>query len=401
MGYEDNTLREYFLLRTRESLSIDPWTDKQSYFGDSELIDRIKRRLETDFVQPRGVPKFFVYGAYGSGKTHTLANISYELERNQMHRTEPIYVDIAPLRAKDGFQRIYAKLLDAVGQDRLREATENVADEIPDTDKVQGMLEAKVLPFGDSTLRVSQANVFRNILYGGRQTQLSWEWMKGRKNTPDQATMLGVQKDLEEPADLVNCLLNVGSLYYRGTGKKIVFLIDEVEAIRSVTNADSLDEIQHMLRLLLENANSFVGMVFAVQAEGGMEEIGDVLTREDIRRRVDYDQGYVDLGGMVNQVASAREFMVHFLEYLVDQEKAAELIEEESLDTTRNLFPFTEAAVEAICNHVTDNPRLQSPAFIISTMSNAAVEAWRRRRERDSHFLVDADMVEETVFPEG
>lgn len=73
MGYEGNTLREYFLLRTRESLSIDPWTDKQIYFGDSELIDRIKRRLETDFVQARGVPKFFVYGAYGSGKTHTLS----------------------------------------------------------------------------------------------------------------------------------------------------------------------------------------------------------------------------------------------------------------------------------------------------------------------------------------
>ena len=401
MAYEDLTLKEYFSLKYRESLSIDPWNDKEIYFGDSQLIDRIKRRLETDFVQPRGVPKFFVHGAYGSGKTHTLAHISHELEQNTMHLSEPIYVDIAPLRARDGFQRIYSRLLDAVGLDRVREAAERVADEIKETDKIQAMLDKNVLTHGDSTLKVSQANVFRNVLYGGRQTQLSWEWMKGRKNTPDQATMLGVQKDLTEPADLVSCLLNVGSLYYLGTGKKAVFLVDEVEAIRSVTNSDSLDEIQHMLRLLLENSNTVVGLVLAVQAEGGMEDIGDVFTREDIRRRVDFDLGFIDLASLVSQVSSAREFMELVLEYLVDQSKADDVIRSESLNTKKELFPFEESAVDAICQHVADNPQLASPAFIISTMSNAAVEAWRKRAEQDIHVLVDDQIVEETIFPEG
>ncbi len=401
MAYEDLTLKQYFSLKDKESLSIDPWNDKEIYFGDSQLIDRIKRRLETDFVQPRGVPKFFVHGAYGSGKTHTLAHISNDLEQNAMHPAEPIYVDIAPLRARDGFQRIYSRLLDAVGLDRVRDAAERVADEIKEADKIQAMLDKNVLPHGDSTLKVSQANVFRNVLYGGRQTQLSWEWMKGRKNTPDQATMLGVQKDLTEPADLVNCLLNVGSLYYRGTGKKTVFLVDEVEAIRSVTNSDSLDEIQHMLRLLLENSNTVVGLVLAVQAEGGMEDIGDVFTREDIRRRVDFDLGFMDLASLVSQVSSAREFMELVLEYLVDQDKADDVIQDELLNTRKELFPFTESAVDAICQHVADNPQLASPAFIISTMSNAAVEAWRKRAEQDVHVLVDDQIVEETIFPEG
>ena len=401
MLYENMTMKEYFSLRQKEAFSIDPWNDKQIYFGDSQLVDRITRRLETDFVQPRGVPKFFVYGAYGSGKTHTLAYISYELERNTMHRTEPIYVDIAPLTSRERFQRIYVRLMDAIGLDRVHEAAEIVADQTSGTDKVRGMLDEKVLPFGDSSLKVSQANIFRNVLYGGRQTQLSWEWMKGRKNTPDQATMLGVQKDLSEPSDFVNCLLNVGSLYYRGTGKKIVFLIDEAEAIRSVTNPDSQDEIVHMIRLLLENANTFVGIVFAVQAEGGMEAIGDVFSREDIRRRVDYDLGYIDLTIMVSQLASAKDFMIHVLEYLVKREEAEAVIHSEVLDTESELYPFTEAAIEAISQHVADNPQLASPASIISTMSNAAVEAWRRRGRRDVHLLVDQEIVEETLFPEG
>ena len=400
MTYTDLTLKQYFFLRQRESFSIDPWSDNKVYFGDSVLVERINRRLETDFVQPRGVPKFFVYGAYGSGKTHTLAYIAHELQQNTMHPTEPIYLDIAPLGRRDRFQRIYSRLLDAIGLDRVRDAAETVADQI-EGDKVQGMLDCDVLPFGDNTLKVSQANVFRNVLFGGRQMHLSWEWMKGRKNTADQATMLGVQKDLTEPSDLVNCLLNIGSLHHRGTGRKIVFLIDETEAIRSVTDPDALDEILHMVRLLLENTNNFVGLIFAVQAEGGMEAIGDAFLREDIRRRVDYDQGYVDLAIMVNQVTSARDFILRILDYLVDQAQAGSAIDDESLDTESNLFPFTDSAIEAISQHVADNPQLASPAFIISTMSNAAIEAWRRRGERNSHYLVDPDIVEETVFPEG
>ena len=106
MAYENMTLREYFSLKHKESFSIDPWHDNKIYFGDSQLVERIKRRIETDFVQPRGVPKFFVLGAYGSGKTHTLAYIAYELGLNTMHPAEPIYLDIAPLGARERFQRL-------------------------------------------------------------------------------------------------------------------------------------------------------------------------------------------------------------------------------------------------------------------------------------------------------
>ena len=401
MGFENMALREYFALRGRESFSIDPWLDSQVYFGDLQLEERISRRLQTDFVQPRGVPKFFVFGAYGSGKTHTLAHISYKLKNNSMHPAEPIYVDIAPLGSKERFQRIYSRLIDAIGLERVHDAAETVADQVSGTDKVRGLLEAGVLPFGDSTVRFSQANVFRNVLFGGRQTQLSWEWMKGRKNTPDQATTLGVQKDLNEPADFVYCLLNVGALFFHATKKKIVFLIDEAEAIRSVTNPDSQTELQHMIRLLLENSNTFIGLVFAIQSEGGMEAIGDFFTRDDIRRRVDFDLGYFDLGMMVSEMQSSKQFMIHILEYLVDQDRAERIVQEEKLDTARGFFPFTEPALDAISKHITDNQQLASPAFIISTMSNAAVEAWRRRGSSKIHVLIDEAIIEETIFPEG
>ncbi len=401
MAFEDLSLKEYYFLGKGESFSIDPWKDSAVFFGEAELLDRISKRIESDFAQPRGVPKFFLFGAYGSGKTHALAHIAFKLVADTMYPAEPIYLAMPPLTARERWLRIHTRLIDAVGMERVRLAVETIADRIESTDKIQGFLDMGILPYGDETLKTSQANVFRNFLFGGRQSQLSWEWLKGRKNTPDQATMLGVQKDISEATDLVACLLNLGALYLKATGQKIVFLIDEAEAVRSVTNADSQDELQHMFRLLLENNNTFIGLILAIQSEGGMESIGEFFTREDIYRRVDFEQGYIDLGHMVSQIQSAKTFMLNVLEYLISQDKADETIASEKLDVQKEFFPFTQDAINAISSHVNDNPQQASPAFILSTMSSAAIEAWRRRARSDVHVLIGTEIIEETIFPGG
>ena len=190
-----------------------------------------------------------------------------------MFPTVPIYVDLAPLGRREKYQRIHGRFLDAIGLDMVREAAEILADRIPGSDKVEGFLREGFLPFGDETLKVSQANVIRNLLFGGRQMQLSWEWLKGSRNTADQAVTIGVRKDIQEPADFVNCLLNLGSVIHRSSGKKIVLLIDEAEALRSVTEPDSLQEITYMLRLLLENSNTFVGLVLGVVFAANIDTI--------------------------------------------------------------------------------------------------------------------------------
>lgn len=400
MAFENMSLKEYYGLRT-ESLSIDPWLDSPQYFGDMAVPERIIDRIESDFVKPRGVPKFVVHGAYGSGKTHTLAFIKYTLENFKPYPTEPLYVNMAPLSSRERYRRIHTRLVDAISLDSVIVAVETVMDSITNDDKVQGLIGENILPFGDDSLKISQANIFRNLLFGGRQRQLSWEWMKGSKNSTDQAVMLGTRKDLDEPADFVNCLLNLGSLYFRGLNKKLVFLIDEAEAIRQVTSADAQNEIRFMIRLLLENTNNVVGTVFAVQVEGGMESIGEFFTNEDIKRRLDFDEGYIDLDGSVNQISDSNQFIRQAIQYLVNQEAASETIEIDGLSTTSDLFPFTEDAIEAITSHVADNPSAASPAFILSVMSGSAIAAWRQRAEFEKHVLVGRDIIEQIIFPEG
>jgi len=397
MSYELMSLSDYYFLRKYESFSIDPWRDREIYFGETSLVQRIVRRIESDFEQPRKVPKFFVYGAYGSGKTHTLAHIAFNLNENKLHPTEPIYLAMPPLSSKERWIRIHSRLVDAIGLERINSSAEVIADKVEGTDKIKGFLEQDVLLYGDDTLKISQANIFRNFLFGGRQSQLSWEWLKGRKNTTDQATMLGIQKDLNEATDLVDCLLNLGVLYYKATGKKIVFLIDEAEAVRSLQNSDSIAELQHMFRLLLDNSNTFIGLILAVQSEEG--EIPEFFEREDIRRRVDYDQGLIDLGSMVSQVPSAKDFIKHVLEYLVDQEKSESAIKTENLSVSKELFPFKDNSVDVVSSHVAEQPEHASPSFILSTMSSAAIEGWRRRNQSTTHVVIDSSIIEETIYP--
>lgn len=403
MSFKTTQLKDYFFLKDRESLSIDPWRDCNQYFGATKLNLQIQKRLESDFVSPRAVPKFFVHGSYGSGKTHTLAHIDYVLKTDDRYPpTEPIYIDIAPLVAKERFERIHTRLLDAIGLDRIRNAAEATADQHPDPDKVKGFISSGALPFGDQALKTSQANVFRNLLFGGRQAQMSWEWLKGRKTTVDEAQTLGTQKQLVDAQDFVFCLLNVGALFYVGCKKKIVFLIDEAEAFRSVTQPDSQSEVKHALRIVLENSNKYVGCVLAIQVEGGQEGIGDFFMSEDIQRRVDFAQGYIDLNGLVSGVGDARTFMTQMLSYLVNQPKAAEAIKAEGLKTTPELFPFTEEAIESVSTHISNNQDKALPSTIISWMGNGAIEAWRRREKSSKHHqLVTAEIVEETIFPEG
>jgi hypothetical protein len=401
MSFSNTTLKDYYFLKDRDSLSINPWRDGAQFFGAAKLNTRIRNRIESDFVQPRGVPKFFVHGSYGSGKTHTLAHIQYVLNTNNMYPTEPIYIDIAPLIAKERFERIHARLMDAIGLDRIRSAAEAVADANPGPEKVQGFLDSGALPSGDQALRISQANVFRNLLFGGRQGQLSWEWLKGRKTSVDEAQTLTTQKQLADAQDFVSCLLNVGALFSLGCRKRIVFLIDEAEAFRSVTNPDSQSELKHALRLILEDTNTYIGCVAAIQVEAGQEGIGEFFDSADIRRRVDYDQGFIDLNGLVSAVEDARAFMEEMLLYLVDQERAAAAIEAEGLPTVAKRFPFTNDAIDALSNHIANDPERALPAAIIAWMSNAAIEAWRRRTQSDTHQLVTPDLIEATIFPEG
>lgn len=399
------TLADYYHLK-KEAFSIDPRSDAGVYFGGSNLRPQLIKRIKSDFVQQRQVPKFCIYGRYGGGKTHTLHYIEYVLKGQFAtdFPTEPIDVEIAPIRAKESWSKVHRDLINAIGLERLKRAVANVfADPDAAQDPVGHLQREGILRYGEAAIQNSQAQVFRALLYGGRGEALALEWLKGTKLTMDQAQTLGTETNLAEPSHLIHCLLNVASMLRAGLGGRPVVLIDEAEALLRLTNADSLSEFTFAFRKLFDDDNDVLGVVIAFQVEGGMEDAPAVLSDEAVMRRIGYETGYFDLARLVGEIDDARQFILEVLAYLVDQERARETIERESLPTEPEFFPFTEDAVTTLADFITQEPRYQLPSQIISRMAAAVVDAWLRGDSGSSgeHVLVDDEVLRDVLYPEA
>ncbi|GAB3078074.1 hypothetical protein GCM10027053_48040 [Intrasporangium mesophilum] len=401
-------MQEYFHL-TKDAFDIDPFRDADAYFGYQPLQDKIMQRLAADFVQQRHVPKFFLFGRYGSGKTHTLSHIRHALKNDAefvgvFQPTEPIYTEVPPLKGRETWHKMHEHLLDAIGKSLIKDAIKALMAEASMADPgaagdVPAALEAReVLRFGDASLRTSQASIFRAMLFGGNQEVVAWEWLKGKPLSTDQATTLGTETNLTEPSDYVNALLNVASLIHKGLGRKVVILLDEAEMFRSVTHADSHQEFLWAVRRLMENENDVLGLIAGFQQEGGMGDAPEVFTDDSVKTRVG-DDGYIDLGDLVQEEVDVKAFMASVLDRLVDQDAARVTIANEGLPTEPEFFPFTEEVVDRIAEFIIEDPERQSPRNIKSLLASAVVRTWQEGANTSSTLLCDTDLVEKVLYP--
>jgi hypothetical protein len=395
------TLKEYYHL-TKDAFSIDPREDAKQYFAGGTLLPQIKERIKSDFVQQRQVPKFCVYGAYGSGKTHTLHHIEYVLgtEFSQDFPTEVIELDISPLRAKESWKKVHGDLINAISLERMKKAVATVfSDPTAAADPLRTLQAKKILQFGEAAIQSSQAQVFRALLYGGRGEALALEWLKGASLNLEQAQTISTETNLSEPSHLISALLNVASLLRHGLGKRPVVLVDEAESLDALRNPDSIEEFKYGFRRIFDNDNNVMGLIVAFRNDGGIEESPEVLSDEAVMRRIDYKAGYFDLGQLLAAMEDTRDFIIQVLAYLVDQDAAKRTIDEEGLDTEPEYFPFTPDAVDLIANFVMQEPALQLPSQIISRLGAAVVKGWMKD-DGSGHVLVDEDIVNEVLYPE-
>jgi hypothetical protein len=395
------TLKEYFHLK-KDAFDIDPKSDADVYFGYEPLQERIINRLREDFVQQRHVPKFFLYGRYGSGKTHSLFHLRYVLMNDPEFvtdfPTEPLITEVPPLKAKESWRKMHEHILDEIGRPLIKSAVQ--AAMVTPGDVAQELRTAGALRFGDTSLQNSQAQIFRNLLFGGLQETISWEWLKGKQLNVDQASTLNTETNLTEVPDFIAALLNVAALVWAGLRKKIVILLDEAEQVRSITNPDSQQEFIWAFRRLVEDENDVLGLVVGTQQEGGMEAAPAIFAEPAIVTRVGGTSGFIDLGLLVAEEGDVRKFVVKVLERLVDQTAAKATIEAQGLETEPEFFPFTPEAIDRVAEHITEDPDRKSPREIKNLLARAVVRAWLEGRNTGGVQLVDPQLLEAVLYPE-
>ena len=396
------TLKDHFHLK-KDSFSIDNREDASVYFGGSTLNSRLRERLEDDFVRPRQVPKFCIYGAFGAGKTHTENHIAYLLrtELASDYATEPISLDISPIRAKEKWIKVHGDIINAIGLDLIREAaTAVLTDPAAAQDPVKHLTDKGVLRYGETAIRSSQARVFRALLFGGPMETAALQWLKGGAITAAQAEAIEIETRLTEVSHLMACLLNVASLIKVGLGRRPVLLIDEAEALDALTTGDSFNEFVAAFRKLADDDNNVLGLIVAFFTEGGMEQAPDVLTHDAVFRRLGFEGAFFDLQENVGGMENVRTFILEVLRYLVDQDAAAATIAQRGLETEPEFFPFTVESIDRLAEFIAEgDPKVQVPDQIIKRMGDAVIAAWRAARSGGAIALVDDQIIDAALYP--
>ena len=373
------TLQEQLCL-TRVNFQINPkqsFDDAKLFFGSNEN-QKIIRDIETGYMAGY-VPRIYLFGSYGTGKTHLLYHLKHHFEHSQtIVKVAPFIVQIEA-ESRSRYQALHKRLLDAIGIEELEKAYVDYSLSLGSEreHKIRELFE------DPNTYRVMQL-----LPTGPANKNLAWRWLTGERLSAGEQLQLGVTSALTETGDLVNLLVRIGELFKR-THRNLLFLVDESEGLKSVTNADSRASWHDAFRRLADqNDNQSVGWMLTFYTTLH-EEAPEFMMEGDIMSRLG-KAGQIRLEPL--KPVEVREFIVDLLAEFVDKTCAEKVIASAPSKTEIDHYPFTEGGLKAFIDHSSAAPENAIPRTILRAITSCAIEALRR----DVRFL-DAPLVDDVV----
>ena len=365
--------KQWFCLNGRESFTIDPKVnpdDAKFYFGREEIKNLLKAQLRRSFVEP-GVPKMVIYGSFGSGKTQTLFHLVYYLqnERPEACRQTPktLHLDLE-MHSKSDHKGWHLQLMETLGKatvstwvDKLFGHTQNLDAELRDI-------------FGN----VNMAEAAKNLRAGGDIGLLAWRWFCGYELKPNELERLNVTRSLGDlgSGDMVNALVGLGRLAERNE-EKLIFLMDEAEQFKNVKTGDATESLHTYLRKLAEPSNSSVGFIIASYAVT-LDDMAELVVRVDVRSRI--GENNIREIPPLPSIRDVQIFLKELLAELVEQDRAEQKIQKESLGVSLETYPFTAEAFEMLCEFASQDPTKALPRNLIKAVNECAISAWDERK---------------------
>jgi len=365
--------KEWFCLNGRESFTIDPKVnpdDVRFYFGREEIKNRIKAQLRRSFVEP-GVPKMVIYGSFGSGKTQTLFHLEHYLQNECpkacRHTPRILHLDLE-MHSRSDHKSWHLQLVETLGKstvsawiDRLFSRTQNLDTELRRI-------------FGN----VNIAEAAKNLRAGGDIGLLAWRWFCGYELKANELERLNVTRSLGDlgAGEMVNALVGIGRLAERNE-EKLIFLMDEAEQFKNVKTGDATESLHTYLRKLAEPSNSSVGFIIASYALT-LDDMAELLVRADVRTRIG-ENNFVEIPPLPS-IKDVEIFLKELLAELVEQNKAEEKIQKESLGVSLETYPFTAEAFEMLCEFASEDPTKALPRNLIKAVNECAISAWDERK---------------------
>ncbi|MFC1909689.1 BREX system ATP-binding domain-containing protein [Chloroflexota bacterium] len=373
------TLQSHLCLK-RPNFQINPkqsLEDASLFFGEArnkKIIENVILGYLSGYV-----PRMYLLGNYGCGKTHLLYHLKHYFERDSSQiKIYPFVVGIEA-ESKTRYQLLHKRLLDAIGISLLEKAYMDYAFKLGN-DREHGLREL----FSDPNLY----QTMQLIPTGPANKTLAWRWLIGERLTTADQQSLGVTTNLTDTGSLVDVLVTIGELFKRTDGH-LLFMIDEAEALHSVSNEDSRRSWHDAFRKLSDaNDNQSIGWIASFYSSA-VNDAPSFMMEADITTRIG-NEGIVTLEALIP--VEVKKFLLDLIRCFIDQNCAAELIKKENLKTTPDLYPFTQDGLNQFIQHAGADQHNAIPRTILRAITGCALESLRSNCP-----VFDAQLVDRVV----
>jgi len=228
--------------------------------------------------------------------------------------------------------------------------------------------------FGD----INMAEAAKNLRAGGDIGLLAWRWFCGYELKPNELERLNVTRSLGDlgSGDMIKALVGLGRLAQK-SGEQLIFLMDEAERLKNVKTGDAMESLHNYLWNLAEPSNSSVGFIISAYALT-LDDMPEFVVRQGIRTRIGANN-FMEIPPLPS-IRDVQIFLKELLRELVEQGKAEEKIQNETLGVSLETYPFTAEAFEMLCEFAAQDPTKTLPRNLIKAVNECAISAWDERK---------------------
>jgi len=353
----------------QEYLKPDPMKEPKIFLGPRKksalkIVDDI--RLVLDSGRP---VKVVIYGLFGVGKTHLITNVKERIRSF----VEPYYLECPSQHRRSHFRELQEVMMSKIGKAAFMNNLRKCFEEY------QGQT-SEIVFFLDVDAD------FVEILRKGiiEDEGLLWRYLLGQKITTAQAITLTAVKQQIDDLDATKIISITAKLFEKYEGKKILFMIDEMEKTDPLMG-ENMSMYRDSMRALMDISNS--ASILMISSARALDQFR-LLNDDPIIRRIglhnfkifkDYDKD--ELLELMKDVIKERRKTEFSVKEKLKSIKTQEKINEDT-------YPFTEDTLKEIIEHVkflADNNVIAGvrPSELLDLMDLCISKA----KEKNSQFI--------------
>lgn len=335
----------------RPSFQLDPEMDSEIFVGREDVKKRLEDRLKRAIVTGTSLHTF-IYGDYGSGKTHTLNYIHRYLNKQKLN-VLPILVRQPRITEKSDPSDLYASIVSAVSISELfalfvkvHDSVQNKLKDITDLYRRVEVLR-EIVEDRDLAFVINDYVTNRPV-----EDYAVVKWLSGEKLAAKEKATLSVVSDNSDPYVAIQTLLALVRLFNKIGKKYVLLMLDEMESLMILGTEKKQMAFEEFVRILTSEEKG-LGVLLACTTKLGLEDAPPMFkTNTAVGTRIGYPQNYIWLK-QFEDIDSMKIFAQQLIAALRNEKiDVKALVKKYQSKTKEKLtleyFPFTEEAIEAI-----------------------------------------------------